>query len=734
MEQSKTMQNVMMRARGEAMLMHAEGIQIEHIYLAILKVSQLSSEKIAPSSAERAAIDEEIRALKTALERAGVDAAETAEALRRILKDASPLSKAAADRAVEELLTAAPAPSERRLTAVAALRAIFANPTPLIAQVNGRPISAPAEGSLFDEETAYGEYAEPLPAAGGADAPAPSAGENTARASAAPGEGSLGHSNSNDADGAGGRGFVMPAFPKPGEMNLPNMTLFDLSEELDDEDEADEIRDVGDKADDRAGSDGESIPDESDEDERVGGEAEEPPKRRGGVDLFSIMAELREKREGRGGGSFGNAEEDEGDDARPAAAVSLGGTSGGSSEPSDDSSDDSGGVDLFGIMEEMRRKREGKGGEPASAEEPARTGADDSSDDSGVDLFGIMEELREKRERDKGQGSSSDDEESALLSAWARESDDLPRGGARPKRERRAKGEKRRTALNGIKFRGGLAAAAVQYALLVVAVTGAALWLLGRASVSPGLSPSVAAYLLYLAPSVFCAGAYYFLKLFTGLVMLRRAAFAHFLNAMLYAAAMWLLAELLIEYTGVRVTGSVTWLKIIAALVGISNLLIARGTIHREPNRFGIEKSAQFGFFSLSGSPDKIFFSALLLACLLPFTGAAIYWIVGAPFNKAFSIYLFLNGWFFLLFWPNCQMLWYPEDDAACSRAQRKKKAACQNWILQFVLLFVPAIVAFLTLLYGWTPIPKWTIVVYVLSGIFYLIGTIASVTGNRVD
>ena len=61
MEQSKTLQNVMIRARGEALRLHAAAPAEEHVYLSLLKVSTLTSEKIAPSSSERASIDEEIK-------------------------------------------------------------------------------------------------------------------------------------------------------------------------------------------------------------------------------------------------------------------------------------------------------------------------------------------------------------------------------------------------------------------------------------------------------------------------------------------------------------------------------------------------------------------------------------------------------------------------------------------------------------------------------------------------
>ncbi len=56
MEQSKLVQNIIVRARNEALAMRAQSTQTEHIYRAILKVSTLTSEKIAPTSSEHAAI------------------------------------------------------------------------------------------------------------------------------------------------------------------------------------------------------------------------------------------------------------------------------------------------------------------------------------------------------------------------------------------------------------------------------------------------------------------------------------------------------------------------------------------------------------------------------------------------------------------------------------------------------------------------------------------------------
>ena len=137
MEQSKTLQNVMIRARGEALRLHAAAPAEEHVYLSLLKVSTLTSEKIAPSSSERASIDEEIKKINEILKSAGVDAEAAEEVLRSELASVPAGSAATANARILELFGRAAHYAKDKLTAPAVLMALLENPTDAITRANG---------------------------------------------------------------------------------------------------------------------------------------------------------------------------------------------------------------------------------------------------------------------------------------------------------------------------------------------------------------------------------------------------------------------------------------------------------------------------------------------------------------------------------------------------------------------------------------------------------------------
>ena len=203
----------MIRARGEA-ARSGSAMRTEHIYLSILRVSLLTAEKIAPSSSERAAIDEEIRLLGRILETAKIDPASVGEALRAELEFLSPLAPAQADKEVQTLLSTSSAESAPgKLTSADVLGVILRNPSDAIRRVNGGAGAPPAPpASPKRDERERGEL------------------------SATPGNSSVigagsqsSHTSSQEQSGAGK--FVMPDMPDASEFNAAAVTVFDLGDE-----------------------------------------------------------------------------------------------------------------------------------------------------------------------------------------------------------------------------------------------------------------------------------------------------------------------------------------------------------------------------------------------------------------------------------------------------------------------------------------------------------------------
>ncbi|MEG3067041.1 MAG: AAA family ATPase [Syntrophaceticus schinkii] len=136
MELNTAMRFVMVRAQAEAVAAKNSAIRIEHIFLGLLKLSELTANDFAPASRHKEQIGADIRAVRAQLSEQGIDSSRMRSQLRNLLHTKE-LSGGNAE--LEEMLATAGKMAARRkdedITAAVVLAAILDHPTPLMLEV-----------------------------------------------------------------------------------------------------------------------------------------------------------------------------------------------------------------------------------------------------------------------------------------------------------------------------------------------------------------------------------------------------------------------------------------------------------------------------------------------------------------------------------------------------------------------------------------------------------------------
>ena len=758
MEQSKLVQSILVRARNEALAMRAQSMQIEHIYLAILKISTLTSEKIAPTSPERDAMDKEIDELKQIFEREQVNVASVGTLLRGWMKTKPFLRKQEAEEEVEAFMARAGQKAKDVLKSTDLLRTVFEEPKESIRLANeGKEpdkkdeIVIPLDDDLFDAETAPGELPKDYskkpetPPAAHADQgrdemyPIPGAnsqsGGGSERVSSDPNGGSS-HSNS-DAK----KSMVIPSFD-PNEFSGPALTIHNLGDGdgpvsgiFDIEPKKPEDGKKPDDPDDRL----EPQPDEPapmPEKKKPSSGAGTPSKKDEGIDLGAIMEDLRKRRIS---GDTAPQEDDE-----PSAPVKKDPPKPAAEEPKPKRE----GVDLGAIMEELRQKRlRGESGEepdePAKTPEPVKKPEPEvpkpseppaKKSDDGVDLGAIMQELRERRMRgDQGDGDATPAPKPVVkpqASAGSTAPSPVKPVAGVNKTPAAAKTSRqiKTTELLGTTYKGGAFSATLKYLLKICIIFAS---IIGVFLLLKEIIPYPAereAYISWYFVALFVVAAYYLLRVIPGLIERKSPSFAQSIKSLLTIAAIALLTELYFEMVYIS-TGWIITTKIIAGVIGLLILNFTFGKIRLLPNTDNVEIEMKFWFGTMSGSPDKLSNQALMVTCMGPLIVATVFWILNRPLNAIAVIYLFIVFWYMLMYITNCQSRWCSEESPRFSPKERKRKKRADFLFTQIVLLTVPAFLFLLSLLFHWFPIPVWAIIVYSIFGLIYIIGTLATLS-----
>lgn len=137
MDLSTSMRYVMVRADAEAALSRTT-LSVEHVFLGLLKLSEVKAEEIAPKSRHKVAIDEDIKAVRALFEERGLDTSALRHLLRRILvRDRNAMD--GGQQALAVLLAKAAENAEEAgqdfIWGAVTLKAIVAAPTPVLREL-----------------------------------------------------------------------------------------------------------------------------------------------------------------------------------------------------------------------------------------------------------------------------------------------------------------------------------------------------------------------------------------------------------------------------------------------------------------------------------------------------------------------------------------------------------------------------------------------------------------------
>ncbi len=136
MDLNTAMRFVMVRASAEVAASRLTDMRVEHLFLGLLKLAEVTAEDIAPSSHHKKQINEDIHNVKTLFLEKKIDTAYTRALLRGILQKESDDSAGNGRAEVADLLAKADEAAEKEkadaITAVIILRLVLEHPTPIL--------------------------------------------------------------------------------------------------------------------------------------------------------------------------------------------------------------------------------------------------------------------------------------------------------------------------------------------------------------------------------------------------------------------------------------------------------------------------------------------------------------------------------------------------------------------------------------------------------------------------
>ncbi|HRX57706.1 MAG TPA: hypothetical protein P5075_02930 [Eubacteriales bacterium] len=736
MKKSKTMQIVMMRAGAEARRNKLREPGIEHIYLAILKISQMSSERIAPSSSEREAIDAEIAELQKIFADAGVDAESAYERLLAAPAKTGTAMEEERRTAAHALLERAEKIADGELTTPAVLRAILERPSGAVEMANGKGDVPPGAGEIDDDDETIPGVMPPRQEQGRKEM-FMDASDNSVSGGGSEGRRTDRSDGGSQREASALAGFVMPKMPDASEFNKSALTIFDP---VDDDDSEPERASSGWKT--PTISDRHGRTDVDDEkprdDEPEPPEEPEPPKeepkkktttsKKEGVDLGAILQELKKRREN------GETTPDEPEEAPPEKVKPEPDPKPEPPKPEPPKKKSGEGIDLAAIMRELRERRESgesDDDEPETKPDPKKPAPNVNS--------APVKSTKPQAAQKKPVGTQGTGPKKTPVKTEPKREVPPPKKQEPPtveppsiKSAAPAAAEPKTTEFLGSTYSGGLAYAVTIY-IVGVLVTVGLFWglslLLKRFYHPADMDPSAYEWFFLV---VYMTGAYFLLRIVPGLFWQRFKPFSLFLDGLLFSAYVVVAANTFLSTVEIQTKNGDIYLKILAGILVLGALIRANGKIRMLPDTRGITKETQYWLSKLTGSPDKIFYSGALVTLFLPVVIGTVYWVLEMQPHKSVLIYFFVIGWFLLVFLPQSQTLWYSEYEYGNSRAQKKRKAACEGWMMQMILLFPIGLMLFLSLLYGWFPLPTWEIVILSFFALTYVIGTISTIINNR--
>ena len=275
---------------------------------------------------------------------------------------------------------------------------------------------------------------------------------------------------------------------------------------------------------------------------------------------------------------------------------------------------------------------------------------------------------------------------------------------------------KRRTKIGFITFRGGAAAAFIQYFLYGLAIPLLILYAIERLTGAVTTPPTPLVGLLIGAFMVF--SAFNLVRGVNKLLGAASKALGHTLDLISDCLLLYGLAQC--ARYAYSLPEMPVWLRVIVCVGSLLVLLVGSAMFKYLADQGDVTKT-KIMFQNVEGTPGMIFFRFLTKTLVLPALVASVFWIfrISAPvwLEKTLWILGFLWAFNILTAMWTCMALRFK----ASTRRHRGEKLV---GFLGALHLFwgVPALVLFLHWLFAWFPMKTWVIVALSVWGFFTLI------------
>ena len=287
---------------------------------------------------------------------------------------------------------------------------------------------------------------------------------------------------------------------------------------------------------------------------------------------------------------------------------------------------------------------------------------------------------------------------------------------------------KRRTKMGLFTYRGGTVAAAIQYFLFGIFVPFAALAVL---ELLTGFATNTTSSFCNFAFGIYMSlWVFYLLRGVTLLLGLKSNAFGLFMNLMTDFLLIYLLGSS-VQEAWFAAAGYPLWLKIVMTLAAI--IVIAVGyALYDMLKSEGNALKTKIFLNNEEGTPAKIFFKTLTKELVWPVIYFALIWMVRGDFSNVSAKEIHwaeLIG--FLWVWIQFQTL-YTCIHLHNSKSIWKSGKGAKFFISAHILMLPAELVLCLHLIFGWSPIRVWVIVLLsIYSALMLLAALVYAANGE---
>ena len=127
--------------------------------------------------------------------------------------------------------------------------------------------------------------------------------------------------------------------------------------------------------------------------------------------------------------------------------------------------------------------------------------------------------------------------------------------------------------------------------------------------------------------------------------------------------------------------------------------------------------------FKLNGPPGLTYLTYFFRSLIIPLIIIAVVFLADLTISSFWQAVLWIYG--FTWVWDNIRMM------LVCNMRKRNNSKISNFLHVEYMMLFLPGMGAFLIWYFGWWPTPQWVTIVYTIYGSFWLLATIGLLITN---